>query len=70
MESLKCGTEYTKLLNEIAAIYHNLRDRQKEIVFKSKTEKEARKKRITALAFIAGSLSKVLKDRGDPRGEY
>jgi len=61
--------KYGELLDEVAEIYLELRERQGKIVFASKTEKEADQERKKALAFVTTRLSDVLTKRGDSRGE-
>ena len=59
--------DYTKLLDEIAETYDRMKSLQTEIAFACKTEAEAKRKRINALEYVMKRLTKMLKDRGDPR---
>jgi hypothetical protein len=54
------------LIDEIAEIYHELRDRQRVIVFGTRLESEAHGKRIEALGYVTDALRELLKKHGYP----
>jgi len=53
-------------IDEISEVYQELRDRQRVIVFASKTEKEAEEKRKQALGYATKALSNILRKHGYP----